>query len=141
GYELESPASIDVNGQAGATLDLKLRKAKDLSRQLSNGEWLMSMAGTDEEKQNFIGCTTCHTLERVVRSQHDAAEWAQVWQRMSDYSQGSTPARPQLRPSGGRRGGGGDMEPSLAQQERLAKTAEFAAAVNLAASSKWPYEL
>src|SRR5207244_3054301 len=81
------------------------------------------------------------TLERIVRSQHDAAEWVQVWQRMSTYSQGSTPARPQLRPSGGRRGAGGDMEPSLAQQETLAKTAEFAASVNLAASSKWPYEL
>ena len=85
GYDLESPASVEV-GQSSSTLDLKLRKTKDLSRQLSNGEWLMSMTGTDEQKQNFIGCTTCHTLERIVRSQHDAAEWAQVWQRMSDYS-------------------------------------------------------
>src|SRR3989442_13143202 len=60
---------------------------------------------------------------------------------MSDYSQGSTPARPQLRPSAGRRASGGDMEPSLAQQNRLAKTAEYAATINLSASSKWPYEL
>src|SRR5689334_4838313 len=37
GYDLESPGSVEVNGQAGATLDLKLRKTKDLSRQLSNG--------------------------------------------------------------------------------------------------------
>jgi streptogramin lyase len=132
---------VEVNAQASTTLDLKLRKTKDLSRQLSNGEWLMSMTGTDEQKQNFIGCTTCHTLERIARSQHDAAEWVQVWRRMSDYSQGSTPARPQLRPSAGARASGGDMEPTLAQQNRLGKTAEFAATINLSANSTWPYEL
>ena len=141
GYEFDNPGPVQVNAQSSTTLDLKLHKAADLSRQLSNGEWLMSMTGTDEQKQNFIGCTTCHTLERLMRSQHDAAEWIQVWRRMSDYSQGSTPARPQLRPSAGRRASGGDMEPTLAQQDRLSKTAEFAASVNLSASSKWPYEL
>src|SRR5438046_1076310 len=60
---------------------------------------------------------------------------------MTEYAQGSTPARPQKRPSSGRGAGGGDMEPSLAQQNRLAKTAEYAAAINLSASSTWPYEL
>jgi len=141
GYEFDNPGAVQVNAQSSTTLDLKLHKTVDVSRQLSNGEWLMSMAGTDEQKQNFIGCTTCHTLERLMRSQHDAAEWIQVWRRMSDYSQGRTPARPQLRPSAGRRASGGDMEPTLAQQDRLSKTAEFAASVNLSASSKWPYEL
>src|SRR6266516_4264001 len=101
----------------------------------------MSMTGTEEQKQNFLGCTTCHTLERIVRSQHDAAEWIQVWRRMTEYAQGSTPARPQKRPSSGRGAGGGDMEPSLAQQNRLAKTAEYAATINLSTSAKWDYEL
>ena len=141
GYELEGPAQAEVNAQSASTLDLKLRKAKDLSRQLSNGEWLMSMTGTDEQKQNFIGCTTCHTLERVVRSQHDVAEWMATWQRMGNYAQGSTPARPQLRESAGARATGGDMEPTLQQQNRLGKTAEFAATINLSSSSTWPYEL
>ncbi len=141
GYELDNPGPVELHAQSSTTLDLKLHKGQDLSRQLSNGEWLTSMTGTVEERQNFIGCTTCHTLERIMRSQHDAAEWVQVWRRMSDYSQGSTPARPQLRPSAGRRASGGDMEPTLAQQERLSKTAEFAASVNLSASSKWSYDL
>ena len=141
GYELEDPRPVEVNAEKSTTLDLKLRKTQDVSRQLSNGEWLMSMTGTEEQKQNFLGCTTCHTLERIVRSQHDAAEWIQVWRRMTEYAQGSTPARPQRRPSGGRGGSGGDMEPSLAQQNRLAKTAEYAATINLSGSSKWPYEL
>src|SRR5260370_9181155 len=130
GYELENPGPVEVDAHTSTTLDLKLRKTQDLSRQLSNGEWLMSMTGTQEQKQNFPACTTCHTLERIVRSQHDAAEWIQVWGRMTTYAQGSTPARPQLRPSAGRRGSGGDMEPSLAQQNRLAQTPGFAATIN-----------
>src|SRR5437762_10155893 len=141
GYELEDPRPVEVNAQTSTTLDLKLRKTQDVSRQLSNGEWLMSMTGTEEQKQNFLGCTTCHTLERIVRSQHDAAEWIQVWRRMTEYAQGSTPARPQRRPSGGRGGSGGAMEPSLAPQNRLAKTAEYDATIKLSGSSKWPYEL
>src|ERR1700741_5406420 len=52
GYDLETPGSGEINGKNSAALDLKLRKTKDLSRQLSNGEWLMSMTGTDEQKQN-----------------------------------------------------------------------------------------
>src|SRR3989441_4177043 len=119
GYELADPRPVEVNAQTSTPLDLKLRKTQDVSRQLSNGEWLMSMTGTEEQKQNFLGCTTCHTLERIVRSQHDAAEWIQVWRCMTEYAQGSTPARPQKRPSSGRGAGGGDMEPSLAQQNRL----------------------
>ena len=106
GYELADPRPVEISAQTGTTLDLKLRKTQDVSRQLSNGEWLISMTGTEEQKQNFLGCTTCHTLERIVRSQHDAAEWVQVWRRMTEYAQGSTPARPQKRPSAGRGAGG-----------------------------------
>jgi virginiamycin B lyase len=138
GYDLETPGNAEVKAQASAALDLKLRKTKNLLRQLSNGEWLMSMPGTDEQKQSFIGCTTCHTLERIARSQHDAAEWVQVWLRMSNYSQGSTPTRPQLRPSAGRGAGGGDMEAAPAN---LLKSAAYAATINLASSSTFPYEL
>src|SRR6266568_4660760 len=81
GYELEDPRPVEVNAQTSTTLDLKLRKTQDVSRQLSNGEWLMSMTGTEEQKQNFLGCTTCHTLERIVRSQHDAVADSQgnIW--------------------------------------------------------------
>src|SRR5881396_3726008 len=106
GYELEDPRPVEVNAQTSTTLDLKLRKTQDVSRQLSNGEWLMSMTGTEEQKQNFLGCTTCHTLERIVRSQHDAAEWIQVWRRMTEYAQGSTT---------GRRGRGYGAEPRAAE--------------------------
>ena len=138
GYDLDDPGPVEVKAQASTKLDLRLRKTRNLLRQLSNGEWLMSMPGTEEQKQSFIGCTTCHTLERIVRSQHDAAEWLQVWLRMSNYSQGSTPSRPQLRPSVGRSAGGGDMEAAPAN---LLKSAQYAATINLSTSATWDYEL
>src|SRR2546425_134252 len=60
GYELADPRPVEVDAQTSTTLDLKLRKTQDVSRQLSNGEWLMSMTGTEEQKQNFLGCTKGH---------------------------------------------------------------------------------
>src|SRR5262249_39564137 len=38
---------------------------------------------------------SCHTLQRVLSSTHDAAEFEQVFNRMGRYSPGSTPSRPQ----------------------------------------------
>src|SRR3989441_9509335 len=37
GYEVEDPKPVEVNAQTTSTMDLKLRKTQDLSRQLSNG--------------------------------------------------------------------------------------------------------
>jgi virginiamycin B lyase len=144
GYEMDNPGPVEVTAQKAAELDLKLHKARDLSRQLSNGEWLISMPGTLEQKQVFLGCTGCHTLERIVRSQHDPAEFAQVLRRMTTYAQGSTPSRPQLRPRGPAGNGdgegpmgGGPPPPSAVVQKR----AEYMATVNLSSTSQWEYPL
>ena len=45
--------------------DLKLRKTEDLAAQMSNGEWINSIPGTDQQKGMLLGCVGCHTLERV----------------------------------------------------------------------------
>src|SRR5262249_61347882 len=72
GYELEGPPPVEVVAQKTTQLDLKLRQAEDLASQLSNGEWLLSMPGTDEQKQCFLSCVSCHTVERIVRSRYNA---------------------------------------------------------------------
>src|SRR5439155_23771906 len=56
GYELENSQPADVTAEKTTELDLKLRKAQDLAAQLSNGEWLLSMPGTDEQKQGVLSC-------------------------------------------------------------------------------------
>jgi len=78
--------------------DLNLRKAADIADHLSNGEWLMSMPGTLEEKQQFLGCISCHSLQRVVKSRYSTEDFAHVVERMKGWAQGSTPIRPQIRP-------------------------------------------
>ena len=82
GYELADSLPAQVAGQKTTQLDLKLRKAQDLAAQLSNGEWLISMPGTEEQKQNFLGCIGCHTVERIVRSKYKAEDFVHVLKRM-----------------------------------------------------------
>ena len=133
GYELEGSQPADVTGQKTAQLDLKVRKAQDLASQLSNGEWLISMPGTDEQKQGFLSCVSCHTVERIARSRYTADEFVHVLKQMRTYAQGSTPTRPQVRP--------GTRDPSPAQQQQMAKFAQYVSTINLSKVSKWEYPL
>ena len=133
GYELEDSKSAEVTGQKTTQLDLKLRKAQDPAAQLSNGEWLLSMPGTDEQKQGFLSCVSCHTVERIARSHYTADEFVHVLKRMRIYAQGSMPTRPQVRP--------GVREPSQAQQQQMAKFAQYVSTINLSKVEKWEYPL
>jgi virginiamycin B lyase len=133
GYELDGPKQAEVTGQKEAQADLKLRKAQDLAYQLSSGEWLVSMPGTEQQKQFFLNCVACHTLERSVRSRYTSNEFVQVIQRMATYAQGSTPLRPQKRLD--------TREYSPKQLEQMAKQGEFVSSVNLSSTSRWEYPL
>ena len=97
GYELPSrgPMQVEVAAQRTAALDLNLVKTKNLAHQLSNGEWLQSFPGNEARKEALYRCVSCHTLERVANSLHEAAEMAQVVQRMGTWAQGSMPTHPQ----------------------------------------------
>src|SRR5258708_29185668 len=53
------------------------------------------MAGTDSQRRILLGCNSCHTLQRIVRSSQEAAEFLQVCKRMAGYYPGSTPLHPQ----------------------------------------------
>ena len=132
-YDMDDLAPVDVTAQKTATVDLKLHKAKDLAAQLTNGEWLMSMPGTQQQKEALTNCTSCHTLQRIVKSGHDADEFVQVMTRMSGYAPGSSPLLPQRRLSVR----AGD-EPN---PERFRKQAEWLSKINLSSVSKWEYPL
>lgn len=95
GYDLDGPTAINVATGKVAEADLKLKKTRNLSAQLTNAEWLLSLPGTDEHKKFLLNCNGCHTLERVVKSTHTAEEFLQVFERMGTYYPGSTPTKPQ----------------------------------------------
>src|SRR5436305_8221666 len=46
GYDLEGPKTAELTGAAPAAVDLKLRKTKNLGKQLTNAEWMMSVPGS-----------------------------------------------------------------------------------------------
>ena len=131
GYDLEGPKSADVAAGAPTSADLKLRKTRNLSKQLTNAEWMMSIPGTDDDKLQLINCVSCHTLERVVKSSHDADEFVQVVARMNGYAQVSQPIKPQRRVDLSR----------AANPERFRKVAEYLATINLSSGMKHEFEL
>jgi virginiamycin B lyase len=94
GYDLNGPKAVDI-AAGGSKADIKLVKTKNLANQLSNAEWLLSAPGPDNLKTNMGNCVSCHTLQRVFASTHDAEEFKQLFKRMGSYSPGSTPTHPQ----------------------------------------------
>src|SRR5439155_19033237 len=95
GYDLSVPTKVTLEAGKNAQADLALRKTRNLSAQLSNTEWLTSLPGTDKQKSFLTGCTGCHTLERIMRSTHDAPEFLAIFDRMAGYYPGSMPIHPQ----------------------------------------------
>ena len=135
GYRLDGAKSVDVAAGGEGRADLKLSKVKSLVPQLSSGEWLLSLPGADKQKAFLTMCVGCHTLQRVLTSNHDAAEFQQVFLRMSRYSPGSTPTHPQpLLP--GPRG-----ERPVVTGDAAKAAAEFLASVTLGNSEAIEYPL
>src|SRR6266478_5062442 len=95
GYEIDGAKAADVAAGSEAKTDVKLRRVKNLSAHLTNAEWMSSMPGTDAQKRFLLNCNGCHTIERIMKSTHDADGLLQIIQRMAGYYPGSTPLKPQ----------------------------------------------
>ena len=115
GYELESPKSADVEPDTTTNADLKLRKASDLTTQLTSAEWLLSWPGSEAQKTRAAACADCHSLERVAKSHDDAEGFLRLFAR--------TPHAGVVRDAEG---------PELAA---------YLAGVNLSAVPEWTYQL
>ncbi|MEQ1775224.1 MAG: carboxypeptidase regulatory-like domain-containing protein [Burkholderiales bacterium] len=136
GYDLARRATVEVAAGGGAQTDLKLIRSRDIASQLTNAEWLHSMPGTDQEKRPLLGCVTCHTLERIVRSKYDADGFLQTIARMGTYANQSTPLLPQRRLTGR------DTDVVGEDRVRILRTnAAFFESVNLHAHTTWEYDL
>jgi virginiamycin B lyase len=134
GYTLDGPKAVDI-AAGGSHADVKLVKARNLANQLSNAEWLISAPGPDNLKANMTNCVSCHTLQRVFASTHDAEEFKQIFKRMGGYSPGSTPTHPQLLLPGPR----GDRSPMPPSQWEA--TSAWLASVNVSTTEALAFEL
>ena len=122
GYELDGPKTAEVPAAQTATADLKLGPTKNLAKQLSNAEWFASFPGTDQQKKALLNCVSCHNLDRIVRSQYDADQFMDVFNRMVGYYPGSTPEHPQRLV--------GNAQRQLGQGPGVRAMAEYLASVN-----------
>ena len=136
GYDLDGNATANVVAQKNATVNLKLRNTQDLAAQMTNAEWLASMPGTQQQKNILLGCVSCHTLERIVRSKYDTEGFLATVQRMSTYANQSTPLNPQKRLTTRDTDVVGEDRARVQRQQ-----AEFLSSINLSQSSTWGYEL
>jgi streptogramin lyase len=146
GYELDQPAgsenSIEVRALDAAqpeatTRDIRLRKTADLAAQLSNAEWLESIPGSDQQKDQLLNCVGCHRVERIMRSKYDSDGFlTQILPRMQGYVQQSLPIHPQLRPA----------ERLMEERgedriEIFRAVADYLSTINLSATEPWKYPL
>jgi streptogramin lyase len=131
GYDTGAPTKASVATEKTTTADIKLKPTKNLVSQLTNAEWMMSVPGPEDQKALLLNCTSCHTLERIVRSTHDADEWTHVVTRMMGYGAVSQPIKPQRMLDTERAG----------TPEQYRKFAEYLATINLSATDKWDYAL
>ena len=141
GYDLEGPKTAEIVSQKTATADLQLRKASvdQVASQLTNSELLMSLPGTEQQKNAIRGCNHCHTLERLLRTRYDANALMVTLERMGRYSPSSFPLMVQPDPQ--RRIGTGAPTPESRQrqQDNRRRQAEFISTINLSKASPWEY--
>jgi streptogramin lyase len=142
GYELDQPQAVDVASTEApertvATRDLRLGKAKDLAAQLSNGEWLASIPGSDQQKGQLLNCVGCHRVERIMRSKYDSDGFlTQILPRMQGYVQQSLPIHPQLRPAERL------MEERGEDRIEIYRfVADYLSTINLSKTDQWTYSL
>lgn len=133
GYDLDGPGDAAVTAGRDTAIAIKLKPTKNLAAQLTNAEWLLSVPGTDAQKKFLLQCNDCHTFARIVESTHDAAEFMQVFKRMSGYYPGSTPLHPQrLTGHAGR---------DIGKGPEAEQMAEWLASVNLSREDTWNWPL
>jgi virginiamycin B lyase len=134
GYDLDGKPTADVAAGSAAAADLKLKRTRNISAQLTNAEWLESVPGTPVQKDALFNCVSCHTVERIVKSTHDADEFVQTMKRMGTYANQSMPVRPQKRVAERLLEERGDQRDALFQ-----KRAEWLASINLSEGQSWEY--
>ncbi len=128
GYDLESPVSVEVAAGAARRADLKLVKAKDLIPQLTSSEWLISVPGTEAQKNQLFRCAACHSLAPIVQSTYDEQGWLTTFARMRSYSEQAVLEHPVSLP----------YKVAVQPDPEFAK---YLSTINLSSTKEWKYEL
>jgi virginiamycin B lyase len=128
GYDLANAMSVEVAAGATRTASLKLVKTKDLISQLTSSEWLLSVPGTEAQKNQLFRCAACHSLAPIVQSTYDENGWITTFARMRSYSEQAVLEHPVSLP----------YKVSAQPDPEFAK---YLSTINLSSTREWKYEL
>jgi len=128
GYDLASQLSVEVAAGATTRKDLKLVKTKDLVSQLTSSEWLLSVPGTEAQKNQLFRCAACHSLAPIVQSTYDEQGWLTTFARMRSYSEQAVLENPVSLP----------YKVAVQPDPEFAK---YLSTINQSSASEWKYEL
>jgi virginiamycin B lyase len=128
GYDLARPVSVEVATDVTARADLKLVRTKYLVPQLTSSEWLLSVPGTEAQKNQLFRCAACHSLAPIVQSTYDEQGWLTTFARMRSYSEQAVLEHPVLLP----------YKVAVQPDPEFAR---YLSTINLSATSEWKYEL
>jgi len=128
GYELPGPMAVAVESGKTSRADLKLVKTKDLVPQLTSSEWLLSVPGTEPQKNQLFRCAACHSLMPIVQSTYDPEAWLTTFARMRSYSEQAVLEHPVRLP----------YKVSVPPDPAFAR---YLSTINLSTTNEWKYEL
>lgn len=128
GYDLGGPVTVQVAAGKTNHADLKLAKTKDLISQLTSAEWLLSVPGTEPQKNQLFRCAACHSLEPIVQSKYDPDGWLTTFARMRSYSEQAVLDHPVLLP----------YKVSVQPDPAFAK---YLSTINLSSTNEWKFEV
>jgi virginiamycin B lyase len=132
GYDLPN-TSVEVTAEP-TQQDLQLVKVTSTTKlvnQFSNGELLMSLPGSGDDKMALGNCVNCHTLQKVLFSRYNAEEMAPVVQRMTMHTNNSSPMHPWMRPP----------RPASPPTARQIAAAKYFSTINLSSQDTFEFPL
>jgi streptogramin lyase len=134
GYDPATPNLTVSVGKQRNKADIKLNKTKNLAAQLSDAEWLVSIPGTQKQKEWLSqSCVFCHSLTHVLTSRYDAEGWLTTFNRMANYSGSSTFFKPVPSPTANH-----EMISFTKGDEELAK---YLASINLSSGPEFKFDI
>src|SRR6266478_2295387 len=132
GYALEGLGLVELAPGKTTTGDLRLKSTPVTTDQLTNSEWMASVPGPDDLKRALLNCADCHSLRRIFESNHTAADFLKVFERMSGYYPGASDLQPQ-------RLVGEHRRPAI-NRAIVEKLADYLARVNISRQSAHDFE-
>src|SRR5258708_11491321 len=66
GYELDGPQAVELTNST-QPIELALKRTTDITKQLTNAEWIASFPGSEDQKKFLYGCVGCHPTDRIAQ--------------------------------------------------------------------------